>query len=383
MPLEVGPSPKPSFSLRSHKYRIMDEFSTRALGPPDGLFLERLDAFMDKCLSDIRAFSEREHRPFEETRQYVAEWHSRYLFQPQSSDGAGNKPGSASKAVRSVLCDASRMLESLCEISGVQSFVLAVDPHNPTDMGFLGGSVVGREFWRGLRGGGELGAKSFKVHCLRDLESQPSPPFSREEGPSSRASSVTAKLPPARSLKNDLYDSVRKALRSVSGVRNAEMKWTNPERLDVYGVRLVGWPTSIPAQNPSSLKANQNKILLECLDNGTMRFEKLFLAMSTANYANNYNLDEGRIPDELEEADDFSWAYDADAGDPSLGSIQEPIAAPTPENLYTHAAETFSHTIPGSLWDPDISGHPHNLASSIQPASSRKRPRSDSGQNAS
>ena len=32
----------------------------------DGLFFERLDAFMDKCLADIRAFAERESRPFEE-----------------------------------------------------------------------------------------------------------------------------------------------------------------------------------------------------------------------------------------------------------------------------------------------------------------------------
>jgi pyruvate-formate lyase-activating enzyme len=44
----------------------MFEFSGRNSGPPDGLFLERLDTFMDKCLADIKAFSEREYRPFEE-----------------------------------------------------------------------------------------------------------------------------------------------------------------------------------------------------------------------------------------------------------------------------------------------------------------------------
>lgn len=32
----------------------------------DALFLERLDTFMDKCLIDIKAFSERELRPYEE-----------------------------------------------------------------------------------------------------------------------------------------------------------------------------------------------------------------------------------------------------------------------------------------------------------------------------
>lgn len=33
---------------------------------PDGLFLERLEAFMDKCLLEIKAFSDRESKPFEE-----------------------------------------------------------------------------------------------------------------------------------------------------------------------------------------------------------------------------------------------------------------------------------------------------------------------------
>lgn len=32
----------------------------------DGLFLERLETFMDKCLVDIKAFAEREYRPYEE-----------------------------------------------------------------------------------------------------------------------------------------------------------------------------------------------------------------------------------------------------------------------------------------------------------------------------
>ncbi|KAF5382172.1 hypothetical protein D9615_004403 [Tricholomella constricta] len=288
--------------------------------------------------------------------------------------------------LRSILCDASRMLESLCEVTGVHSFVLAVDPSDPSDMGFLGGSVVGREFWRGMRGGGEAGAKTFKAHCLREMESQPTPPFGREEGPSTRASSVSAKPAPARFLKNDLYESVRKALRSVSGVRTAEMKWTNPERLDVYGVRLVGWPASIPAQNPSTLKAGQNKTLLECLENGTMRFEKLFPDPGTADYTENYNLDEGRMPNETEDDDDFSWAYDADAGEPSLNTMQEPNPTQSTEHPnvypYIHAPSICSHTMPGSSWNPDISNRPHNLSNRIEQAPSRKRLRSDADQRA-
>lgn len=34
--------------------------------PPDPLFLERLEAFMEKSLADIVAFSERENRAVEE-----------------------------------------------------------------------------------------------------------------------------------------------------------------------------------------------------------------------------------------------------------------------------------------------------------------------------
>lgn len=114
--------------------------------------------------------------------------------------------------VRSVLCDASRILESLYEVSGIQSFLLAIDPNKPDDVGFLGGSVIGREFWRGLRGGGEAGAKAFKSHCLRELESNPPPAFTTEKLPS-RSGSAPIKQAPAKSLKNELYEHVRTALR--------------------------------------------------------------------------------------------------------------------------------------------------------------------------
>ena len=99
--------------------------------------------------------------------------------------------------------------------------------------------------------------------------------------------------------------------RLTSGIRGAEMKWTNPERLDVYGVRLVGWPEGVPAQNPSTLKVNQNKLLLEAIQNGTLKFEKM----------NNVGTGGGsQDPSKLgssEVNEDFSWAYDADARPPS------------------------------------------------------------------
>ena len=117
-------------------------------------------------------------------------------------------------AVRSVLCDASRILESLYEVSGIQSFLLAVDPNDPSDGGFLGGSVIGREFWRGMRGGGEAGAKAFKTHCLRELESNPPPVFPETQKIPGCSNSAPAKQAPAKSVKNVLYEHVRTALRS-------------------------------------------------------------------------------------------------------------------------------------------------------------------------
>ncbi|KAF7316818.1 hypothetical protein HMN09_00414900 [Mycena chlorophos] len=168
------------------------------------------------------------------------------------------------RTVKSALSDTSRILESLSATAGVESFVLAVDPteDGTSDPGFLGGSVVGREYWRGMRGGGEPGARAFKSHCVKAFQ----------------ASVPSTSTSNARTIKSTLYDAVRTALRTASGVRNAEMKWTNPALLNIYGVALVGWPPSIPAQNPSSLKADQNKQLLEALENGTMYFTRI-LAM--------------------------------------------------------------------------------------------------------
>jgi len=349
----------------------MFEFSERDAGAPDGLFLERLDTFMDKCLADTKAFSEREYRPFEETRRYVAEWHSRYLFQPPSFAEISARRDTPSK-VRSILCEASRILESLYEVSGIQSFLLAVDPNNPSDGGFLGGSVVGREFWRGMRGGGEAGAKAFKAHCLRELESNPPPiTFPETQEIPSRSSSAPAKQAPAKSVKNVLYEHVRTALRTASGIRSAEMKWTNPERLDMYGVRLVGWPVSIPAQNPSSLKLPQNKQLLECLQNGTMRFEKSLITPGPVDGLGASSADATNNSEAAEAIDDFSWAYDADGGGPSV-DLQDS------RNQRTWSTSTLDFRDTMSVADSrsDFSARSWTSRCASTPPPSRKRPRS-------
>ena len=120
-----------------------------------------------------------------------------------------------SNLVRSTLCSTSSILESLSETAGVQSFLLAIDPNDPSDGGFLGGSLIGREFWRGMRGGGDTGARSFKAFYNSQSQTMaraglaaerhiPTPPPLKGKPESS-----------ARSLKNELYETVRNALRCV------------------------------------------------------------------------------------------------------------------------------------------------------------------------
>lgn len=50
------------------------------------------------------------------------------------------------------------------------------------------------------------------------------------------------------------------------------MKWTNHAKLDTYGVRLVGWPASVPTKNPSQLSVVQNQAILDAITSGSMRF---------------------------------------------------------------------------------------------------------------
>lgn len=76
------------------------------------------------------------------------------------------------------------------------------------------------------------------------------------------------------------------------------MKWTNPDRLvESYGVSLVGWPSSIPYQNPSSLKVSHRKELLQLLDNGTLKFVRAFADVQNE-----------AAPAGEDEDQDLSWA---------------------------------------------------------------------------
>jgi hypothetical protein len=55
------------FSDGACKYSSMIDLPhTSQVPTPDPLFLERLQAFLDKSVNEIQAFSERENRPFQE-----------------------------------------------------------------------------------------------------------------------------------------------------------------------------------------------------------------------------------------------------------------------------------------------------------------------------
>ncbi|KIY71488.1 hypothetical protein CYLTODRAFT_418726 [Cylindrobasidium torrendii FP15055 ss-10] len=268
----------------------------------DPLFLERLEAFMERSLVELQTFAAREQMPLDEARLFAAEWHSRYLFQPAGNTESTAR-GNASDAerqshVHNTLSNVSRILEVLHSMSGVDSFVLAVDPHDANMHGFLGGSILGREFWRGLRGGGDAGAKAFKNASQKAL----APSGSNNQ----RAN--------AQSIKSELYEKMRTALRTASGNRVAEMKWTHPDKLaEAYGVSLVGWPSSVPYNNPSVLKTNQRRELVQLLDSGGLRFEKAFSTL--------VDEEPQAGPSEHHQTDDLSWALQFDdAGAPAGGS---------------------------------------------------------------
>ncbi|KAG6851107.1 hypothetical protein H0H93_000987 [Arthromyces matolae] len=307
------------------------------------------------------------------------------------------------------------MLETLLEVAGMQSFVLAVDPMNPSDMGFLGGTVLGREFWRNMRNGGDSGAKAFKAHCFRGTESSLPPLPIPPRNSSSRAITPSLRGTPAKSTKADLYDAVRKALRTASGVGNAEMKWTNHERLDGYGVRIVGWPADIPATNPSSLKVSQNKTLLECLENGSLRFEKIvsipeaspaveisaddiLAAEEAASQAVSLNDSEGVQMAEVSmarvtpETEDSLWTLnpngdgdvgvsndtdteniDKDDNDDDDSLKEQPIATHPTDSEDTYWEASANASLIGDLWaDLDI-----GVLLQTESNPSRKRPRSE------
>jgi len=144
------------------------------------------------------------------------------------------------------------------------------------------------------------------------------------------------------------------ANRQVSGIRKAEMKWTNPERLSLYGVRLVGWPSDIPTANPSSLKSGQNQRLLELVEHGELRFEK---TMMTGLEAPMLSESLRHTPEMA--AEDFSWAYKTPSGDDASadGSAGTVVAAKLlSESTSSRPLEPADHPILSEMLPGDDLG---------------------------
>ncbi len=73
----------------------MFEFDAEKRKPADGLFLERLDAFMDRSMSDLKAFADRESLSLEEVVALRAICLSWWLNLPLPRHGSMSRSGIA------------------------------------------------------------------------------------------------------------------------------------------------------------------------------------------------------------------------------------------------------------------------------------------------
>jgi hypothetical protein len=74
------------------------------------------------------------------------------------------------------------------------------------DSWFLGGTSTGCEFWRGMRGGGDTGAKAFKSYCTKSAQIT-------HDGVGLAGAKKDRGSATASTLKAELYSSVRNSLR--------------------------------------------------------------------------------------------------------------------------------------------------------------------------
>ena len=139
-------------------------------------------------------------------------------------------------AIMRMISDA---LESLQVVSGHHSFFLVVNPNDEADKGFLGGTTLGREFWRGHRGCGLAGAQAFKLFCqkatnpgfsnlivtqvLQQPQSNAAPSVGVFPYPATTSTAMVANSHPnvpkknqASVIKAEVYGSIRNAIRYMS-----------------------------------------------------------------------------------------------------------------------------------------------------------------------
>ncbi|OSD06565.1 hypothetical protein PYCCODRAFT_1474680 [Trametes coccinea BRFM310] len=353
----------------------MEEINAKGKGKAaeDVLFLERLEMLYEQSLSDLRAFADREGKPFDEVRRRMAEIHCQYLFD-HPPGGPSSSTVDRKGLIRQALMNISEQLEFLERLAGVQSFFLVVDPSDQADGGFLGGTVLGREFWRGHRGCGSSGAQAFKAQCQRTRPlwhgSHRTTTDPRSHSAHTESVVQTTSKGSARELKAALYSAMRDALRAASGMRNAEMKWTNHSKLDTYGVRVVGWPDHIPMRNPSSLSVAQNQLLFELLSSGQVHFERIDGERTTgslqpsAEHSPPHRDEDAMFEDSI----DYSWAI-SDYVDHASDPVRRESAD------YTPGAGVHNHPVDDGIFrDTPQSGSDLNTVEPLLgPNTSKKR----------
>ena len=61
------------------------------------------------------------------------------------------------------------------------------------------------------------------------------------------------------------------------------MKWSKPEKLKAYGVRIVGWPSRMEYKNPSQMTVKELATILSMLQKGELYFEPIGQSSSQLN----------------------------------------------------------------------------------------------------
>ncbi|KAI0078824.1 hypothetical protein K474DRAFT_1660007 [Panus rudis PR-1116 ss-1] len=338
----------------------------------DTLFTERLQTLLRRHLSELQAFAAREDRAAEEIYEQVAGWYSQYMF----GDSQGTSKSTGVDVVHHTLRRVSNMLDALETTAGLQSFFLAVNPKKDNDQGFLGGTQLGRDFWRRYKAGGAPGAHAFKAHCATRL----GPQWYAEASNNLRMTPYVLPTPaqttlsqkgPAGAIKAEVYTAMRVAVREASGNHEAEMKWSKHSNLSMYGIRLEGWPDDVPKQNPSSLNMAQNKAILDALKSGTLRFVRLessreeqsssqstspdaaatsepydIPAFSVDNQGTDFDIPwDFQAPGVMATADDLSALFESSSfttqSDPSL-TVQEPINSEATSDFVNELMNSFA-----------------------------------------
>jgi len=197
-------------------------------------------------------------------RRHVAAWHSRYLFEmsppegTQDISGSSNGPSLTTRSIVAKVCTSLLALHSTCQYDSL----LLITSGKDSERSYIGGTKVGKAFWESMKMGGTNGVKMFKNHCKSTASDEPvtSMPMSGKKC--------------KNSLKSELNTAMRVALRHASGNSAAEMRWTKPEQIENWGVRISGWPQDLPFRNPSNNTVQVNQRLLELLKSGHIKFVK-------------------------------------------------------------------------------------------------------------